>query len=166
MTAQAIAARTLAPSAGQVYRVIGDLVTFKAVGDETGGAYSLFETCTAPHLGTPPHLHHYEDESFYILEGTYGFQIGDEQVVLGPGGYAFAPRGTPHAYRNIGETPARMLIMETPGGIHERFFTEVGDLVTDPADAQAPAGPSDLGRIIAAAAKYGIELLLPGVPVD
>lgn len=161
MTAAAIEVRTMAPGAGQVYRVIGDLVTFKAVGAQTGGAYSLFETLTAPQLGTPPHLQLYEDESFYVLEGTYGFQIGDEQVVIGPGGYAFVPRGTPHAYRNIGEAPGRMLIMETPGGIHEQFFMEAGDLVADPAGAQDSAGPPNLGKIMAAAAKYGIELLLP-----
>jgi len=139
----------------QQVRVITDVVTFKITGAETNGAYSLFETQTQPQGGTPPHTQQYEDEAFYILEGTYTFLIGDRQVEAQPGAFAFAPRGTVHAYTNTGDAPARMLIMVTPGGIHEQFFLEAGDPVT------APAGPPDFARLGAAAAKYGITILPP-----
>lgn len=136
-------------------RVISDVVSFIITGAETNGAYALFETVTQPGGGTPPHTQAHEDEAFYILEGRYSFLVGDQQVEVGPGGYAFVPRGTVHAYTNSGEAPARMLILVAPGGLHEQFFREAGD----PADA--PAGAPDFARLGAAAAKYGITILPP-----
>ena len=161
MTAQSLLPRVVAGSQGTAYRVVADIVTFKAVAEETGGAYSLFETSTPPGMGSPPHLQRYEDESFFVLEGTYTFLVGDEQRELGSGGYAFVPRGTVHAYTNSGATPARLLIMVTPGGIHEQFFQEAGEALADPANPPAPSGPPNVPQLIAIAAKYGIEILPP-----
>ncbi len=160
MTAPALAPRHLAPTEGRTVRVIADLVTFKALAADTGGAYSLFETTTLPQGGTPPHRQHYEEEAFFVLEGTYTFRIGDETVALGPGGFAFVPRGTIHAFTNTGSGPARMLILVTPGGIHEQFFAEIGEPIADPA-APPPAGPPDVEKLLAVAAKYGVEILPP-----
>lgn len=161
MSVQPLLPRVVASSQGPAYRVVADIVTFKAIAEETGGAYSLFETATLPGMGVPPHLQRYEDESFVVLEGTYTFQVGDEQRELGPGSYAFVPRGTVHAYTNSGATPARMLIMVTPGGIHEQFFVEAGKPLADPADPPAPSGPPDVPQLIAIAAKHGIDILPP-----
>ncbi len=136
-------------------RVITDIVSFIITGAETNGAYALFETVTVPQGGTPPHTQAYEDEAFYILEGSYTFLIGDRQVEAQPGAFAFVPRGTVHAYTNTGDTPARMLILVAPGGLHEQFFREAGDPVSD------PVGPPDIPRLVAAAAKYGITILPP-----
>lgn len=146
----------VAPGAGaQQRRVIADVVTFKITGAETNGAYALFETVTQPQGGTPPHIQEYEDEAFFILEGNYRFLIGDRELDAPAGAYAFVPRGTVHAFTNVGEAPARMLILVTPGGMHEHFFEEAGD------PASAPAGPPDFARLGAAAAKYGITILPP-----
>ena len=161
MTAATTAPRHVAPGAGDTYRVIGDLVTFKAVGAETGGAYSLFEGCNAPGSGVPPHVERYEDETFYVLEGSYAFMLDGQMLELGPGGYAFVPRGTVHAFTNTGSTAGRVLTMLTPGGIHEQFFAELGDLVTDPSAVPGLDGPPDVQRIVAVAAKYGIDILPP-----
>lgn len=147
----------VAPGSGTTVRVIADHVTTKAVAADTGGAYSLFETRTAPGQGTPPHRQRHEEESFYVLEGTYAFLIGDRSVEVGAGGYAFVPRGTIHAFTNVGDVPARMLILVTPGGLHEQFFVELGE----PVDAPLPAGPPDVERIVAVAEKYGMEILPP-----
>lgn len=146
---------TVSPGAGKTVRVVTDLVTFKASAADTGGAYSLFETRTAPGQGTPPHRQLLEEETFYVLEGTYAFLVGDETRELGPGGIAFIPRTTVHAYTNVGADTARMIILATPGGIHERFFAEVGEPV------DAPAGPIDVEKLVSVAAKYGIEILPP-----
>lgn len=163
MVSQTAAPRYIesASDAGRTYRVISDIVTILATGEETGGAYTLFETRTLPGQGTPPHFQKHEDESFYILEGNYAFQIGDESVVLGPGGYAFVPRGTVHAFRNTGDGLARMLVSTTPGGYHENFFAEAGDPVADPASPGPPAGPPDFERLMAAAKRWGVEVLPP-----
>ena len=61
----------VAPGARQIMRVLGNLVTFKALAADTGGAYTLVETRTAPGQGMRPHLQHYDDEAFLVLEGTY-----------------------------------------------------------------------------------------------
>src|SRR5262249_21389991 len=69
----------------------------------------------------------------YVLEGSYVFRIGDETVVLETGDLAFVRRGTPHAYWNIQPLPVRMLVLVTPGGIHERFLASIGEPVEPPA---------------------------------
>ena len=58
-------------------RVMGVLVTCKLPSQMTGGAYALFEETTQPGDGPPPHIHHREDESFYVLEGEYEFLSGE-----------------------------------------------------------------------------------------
>ena len=157
MTTTTLSPRTVAPGGGETVRVITDLITTKALAADTGGAYSLFETVTQPGQGSPPHFQRREEETFYILAGTYTFLLGERTIELAAGGYAFAPRGTVHAFTNTGDTPARMLILVTPGGIHENFFAELGESP----DAPPPAGGPDVGRIVAVGAKYDVEILPP-----
>jgi quercetin dioxygenase-like cupin family protein len=156
-----IMARQLAAHTGQLFRVLGDLVAVKAAAVDTGGAYALFEARTAPGAGMPRQVRRYDDAAFVVLEGAYVVDVGDRTVGLGPGDYAFAPRGTAHAYTNVGAAPARLLILVSPGGIHEQFVAEVGALVGDGAARPGPAGPADIARVVAAAEKYGIEFLPP-----
>lgn len=153
--------RTITASEGPTYRVVSDLVTFKAIAEDTGGAYSLFETLTPVGQGAPPHRQRFEDEAFFVLDGVYTFLVGDQHVELTAGGYAFVPRETVHAYTNSGTTPARMLILVSPGGIHEQFFAEAGEWIADRARLTQPATPPDLPRLLTTAAKYGIEILTP-----
>lgn len=161
MIEQQLAPRVLPRGDGPTYRVVTDLVTFIATGQDTGGAYSLFETRTQPGGGVPTHLQHQEDESFYVLEGSYRFELDGDAVVVNAGGYVMVPRGTPHSFHNAGDTDARMLVQTVPGGYHEHFFAEAGDAVVDAANPGEPAGPPDIERIVAAGARYGIEFQLP-----
>lgn len=161
MTEKTLAAIVYQRKTGETYRVVLDIVTFVAKAVDTGGAYSLFETTTPPGAGAPPHLQHLEEESFYVLEGEYTFLVGNEQRVLCAGDQAFIPRETVHAYTNTGSTPARMLIMTTPGGIHEKFFAEAGEPITDAANPPEPKGPPDIPHLLAVAPKYGIDILPP-----
>jgi quercetin dioxygenase-like cupin family protein len=140
-------------SAGEGHRkrVITELMTIKATGGDTGGAYSLFETETPPSGGFPLHAHRYDDETFYILEGSYSFYLDDRQVELDAGAYVFVPRGTMHGYVNAGSGFARMLVLVTPGGIHEKFLDEIGD------SADRPAWQPDMARVLAVAPKYGVD---------
>lgn len=147
-----------APGAGQTLRVLGDLVTLKAVAADTRGAYALFEVRTAPGQGMPPHRQCYEDEALFVLEGTYAVQIGARIVELGPGDYAFVPREMPHAYTNAGPAPGRLLVLVSPGGIHEQFLAEIGAR-TDGVAGPAPPDPADIAPIARAAEKYGVEFL-------
>lgn len=137
---------------GRQLRVITDLVTIKATERDTGETFCLFERETPPEGGVPTHTQRYEDETFYVLEGRYAFLIGEQLTELGPGGYAYVPRGTPHGYTNIGDAAARLLVFVTPGGVQEQFVDEIGD---DPA---RPAWQPNMAKVLAVAAKYGVEL--------
>ena len=153
-----VAPRHVAASGGRTVRVMGNRVTNKAVAAETGGAYSLFEAVVEPGSGAPPHYERYEDETLWILEGTFGLRLRDETLELGPGGYAFVPRGTLHALTNVGRGPGRLLLLVTPGGLCEKYFDEMGGARGVP---HALDGPDNSERAGAIAAKYGIELLFP-----
>jgi mannose-6-phosphate isomerase-like protein (cupin superfamily) len=130
----------------------GETVILKAVSTDTDGAYTFIEVIDEPQAGPPLHLHRREDESFYILEGTFAFQIGDCTLTATAGWFMTAPKGTAHAYKNIGSTPARMLTLFVPAGI-ENFFEDLSKLTA--------AGTLDIDHIVAVSAKQGIEVVSP-----
>jgi len=147
-------------------RVYGELVVYKTKSERTGGAYSLFEVVTQPGDGPPPHVQHREDESFYVLEGEYEFLFEGRTLGAGTGSLIYVARGTLHAHRNVGEGVGRMLVSQTPGGSHERFFEEIGEERRDVATTPVSKDSQETERIARIAAEYGIEMLLPGRSYD
>ena len=91
--------------------------------EESGGRVSVIETAPGPGAGPPLH-HHDFDEAFYVIEGALTFRLRDETVIAGPGDLVFAPRGVPHTFANLGDGPARQLIVCTPAGF-ERYFARI-----------------------------------------
>lgn len=151
----------VAPQQGQTVHLFGNLLTFVMRGVDTGMRFSMVEAYTAPGAGSPPHLHHDDEESFYVLEGEYRIVVGEEERICGPGTITRVAKGVPHAFANAGDTPARMMILNWPADHHERFFMTVGDAV--PAGSRefpAPKAP-DFTAVAAAAQASGIELLPP-----
>jgi quercetin dioxygenase-like cupin family protein len=142
--------------------VFGELVMCKVTSHQTGGAYSLFEVVTRPGSGPPPHVQHREDEAFYVLEGKYEFLVEGCAINAGVGSLIYVPKGNLHAYKNVGETPGRMLVSQTPGGLHERFFEKIGEDTKDRHTPPVLEDPPDRGRIAKIAAEYGIEMLSAG----
>jgi quercetin dioxygenase-like cupin family protein len=141
--------------------VLGELVTYKITSYQTGGAYSLFEVTAQPGAGPPPHVHHREDESFYVLEGEYEFLSGEETFQVGAGSLLYIPKGTLHAHKNVGEGEGRMLVAQTPGRLYEYFFDEVGKPVDDEEGPLVFEDQPEVCRIVKVAAKYGIEIPMP-----
>jgi mannose-6-phosphate isomerase-like protein (cupin superfamily) len=141
--------------------VMGVLATSKIPSHKTGGAYALFEVATQPGSGPPPHIHHREDESFYVIEGDYEFLIGRETLRVGAGTLLYAPKGTLHAHKNVGEDVGRLLVTQTPGGLYERFFEKVGKPVGGEAGPPAEETRLNSERIAAIGVEYGIEIPLP-----
>ena len=85
--------------------------------NESGdGVYSLIHLTAPPQFETPYHLHHAEDEAFYVLEGELTVIRDGEQIVAGPGSYIFLPRGAPHGFRTSSDKDSRVLIHAIPGG--------------------------------------------------
>jgi glyoxylate utilization-related uncharacterized protein len=105
-------------------------------------------------LASPYHVHHNEDEAFYVLEGQVAFVCDGKWLMAGPGTYVYGPREIPHGFKVIGTTPARMLLLGAPAGF-ERFVREL----SAPVDA-VPA-PPDVAILVATAAKYGVDILGP-----
>lgn len=149
------------PNSGQTVHLFGNLLTFLLRGADTGMRFSMVEAYTAPGAGSPPHLHHDDEESFYVLEGTYEITLGDERRACGPGSVTHVAKGVPHAFANVGTAPARMLILNWPADHHERFFKMVGETV-EPGSRTFPAPKEpDFAAIALAAQAAGIELLMP-----
>src|ERR1700676_98266 len=112
------ATKFIPPGDGPVLDVLGiDLVTCKVVGADTGGQYAVFETVTRPGAGTPPHVHRREEETFYVLEGEFEFNVAGETIRAGKGAMLVGRKGVPHWFRNVGSTPAKVLIVVHPAGI-------------------------------------------------
>ncbi len=147
---------------GTALWVFGGLVTFHALGEETGGSFTLLEENTSPQSAAFPHVHHEEDQAFYILEGDHEFVCDGETFMTKPGSYVYVPRGTVHWFTNVGMTPGRILVISTPAGGTERFFFEVGEPATDrsspPPTSRGPESMKDIARLKEIAQKHGSDI--------
>jgi quercetin dioxygenase-like cupin family protein len=148
---------------GKTVWVVGtDLVTFKATGEETGGAFALFDSLVLPGGGPPPHVHTREAESFYVLEGEFEFLDGERWIQASAGSFVHVPKGCLHTLKNAGEDVGRLLTLVVPAGLDE-FFEEVGAPGTD-ISTPPPFGPREIGSLLETAGRYGIEI--PPPPED
>lgn len=121
---------------GELVDIGGLGVHFKVWGEQTAGGLSIVEHPMEPGRLVPAHVHHAEDELSYVLEGTFGVRIGDEEATVGPGSYVYKPRGVPHTFWNPGPAPARLIEIISPAGF-ERFFEQLGEI------ARTATGPED-----------------------
>ena len=154
----AMRGRHVAARAGERIWFTQNLMTFKATAETTGGAYALMEAVAPAASGPPLHVHHREDESFWILEGAVTVRCGDETFTARPGSYVFLPRDVPHTFVVEGDAPARMLSMATPGGL-EGYFATVGRPAEN--DGLPPAAPLDVAALARVGEEYDIEILGP-----
>ena len=142
----------LGPAEGAALSVLGTTYTIKVISAQTAGAFSLIEAVSPPQSGVPPHIHHREQETFYILEGAMEVQCAGKTFTAAKGATVVLPQGVPHSYRNPGAVPAKYLVLVQPAGF-EGFFAEAAKL---PADR-----PPDLAQLAAIGQKFGLELLPP-----
>jgi quercetin dioxygenase-like cupin family protein len=144
--------------AGETLGFFGSRTWIKATGAQTGGAFGLVEQLMPPGVESPWHCHHLEDESFYVVEGAVSFLCGEERIEAGPGSFVFGPRGIPHGFRVRGETPARMLLLAAPAGF-EQFVLALSEPA--PESGFPAAGPPDMEKLMALAARHHIDILGP-----
>jgi quercetin dioxygenase-like cupin family protein len=151
--------RSLSDTEGAAYWFLNGLNIVKATSESTGGAFALVHHTTRPGQATPYHLHHIEDEAFYVLDGEFTFICDGNKTVLGPGGYIFLPRKIPHGIRCTGTTPSTMLVLAMPGTGFVGMMTEMAE----PAKERVlplPA-PPDIEKLTMVCAKYQIDILGP-----
>ncbi len=121
---------------GEGVRIEGRSTTIvKAGGNDCDGQLSVYETVLpVGNTGPPLHLHRRTAETFFVLDGTFEFTLGEERAVLEPGFFALVPPGLTHTFANDGETEARCLTVAGPAGVEE-FIREA--LPANPADLTA-----------------------------
>ncbi len=128
-------------------------IAFKVVPEDSSGLLVLENSFHAPG-GPARHLHFDQDEWFYVVEGTFSFEVGQEQVTLHPGDSLLAPRKVPHVWAFVGSVKGRILVAFQPAGSMEAFFREVTK-----ANAMPPQDPA-LWRA------HGMELLGPPLSLE
>jgi mannose-6-phosphate isomerase-like protein (cupin superfamily) len=139
-------------------------MTIKLRAVDTAGAFGLAEAWAPAGSGPPLHVHHREDELFWILSGHLTIRCGDREFSAGPGACALLPRDVPHTFRVAGDEPAHLLILISPGG-GEEFFAAAGDPAGGP--GLPPAAPPDMAAAVAVAAQFGMDILGPPMgPTD
>jgi quercetin dioxygenase-like cupin family protein len=162
MTQEAIPAQGLQPVAvakdeGEARWWFSSLAVIKATAADTGGQMTIIEVTEPPGVEGPLHVHHWEDEGFWLLEGDATFEVGDTTIEAHAGDYVFGPRDIPHRY-SVGAAGCRMLFIMTPGG-----FENLVTAMSEPAGGRTLPPPSDQEpdweRVAAIAKAHGAELL-------
>lgn len=139
----------VAPGEEKIMRAFGAEMTFYLTGEHTGGRYMLATITAPPGQGPPPHYHENEDECFIVQEGRMSFFIAGQWHEVTPGTIVFAPKLSVHTLKNVGDTPARILVSASPAGF-EIFFARCEK------EFQKQGGP-DMARIAEISAEHGIH---------
>ena len=126
-------------------------------GGDAGGRFGLIEHPIGPRgLACPLHLHTREDEYSFVLEGRWGFQLGDRVVYAEPGDLVYKPRDVWHSFWNASDEPARLLEIISPSGF-EHYFVELAGLL-------AAGVGRDSEEYTALSGRYGLQMDFASVP--
>jgi quercetin dioxygenase-like cupin family protein len=123
--------------------------------DSNGGLYAV-EGNKVGKGGPPRHVHHEQDEWFYVIEGEFRFEIGDDKFTARPGDSLFAPRKIPHAWALVGDRPGTLLTAVSPAGTFEAFIHDTTNQATPPT-------PEEMAKAFAA---HGMTVVGPPLEVD
>ena len=144
---------------------LGSLAQVKTTVEDSGGQWGAIVVTGQPGYAPPAHIHHREDESFYVLEGALQFTAGEKDFKAIPGTFVFAPMGIAHSFVVISDEPARWLLIHGPTGDFHRFIQEVGGLAADPIWPPQASLP-DPATVRKIALKHYIEPLAPTADVN
>ncbi len=162
-TGQMAALNPLAVSSdeGEARWWFGTLAVIKTTAAETGGQLTIIDVTNPPGFEAPLHVHHRDDEGFWILEGEVTFEVGDQTIEASAGDYVFGPRGIPHRF-TVGDRGCRMLFILVPAGIEDvlRATSEPALSRTLPPPPEAEPTAEEIGRLKAIVSDHGYELLV------
>ena len=139
---------------GKALSLRGTEVAYKAEGDRPGGGPTFLEFTAAPGFSTGDHVHSRIEEIFYVVEGQFQIRAGDRMLRAGPGDFVLVPPGVPHGFGNPDGGPAKMVLLISPAGVHERYFEELAELLAKP-------GPADIRAIAELRKRYDTEQVSP-----
>ena len=129
-------------------------VFFKVSTEDSHGSLLVVEMTHHAKGGPGRHFHYDQEEWFYIVEGEYVFEVGQERIRLKPGDSVFGPRKVPHVWAFVGDQPGRILFVFTPAGQMEAFFREPGKT-----DKRPPQDPAYFRA-------YGMEMVGPPLAIE
>jgi quercetin dioxygenase-like cupin family protein len=140
---------------GRTINVLGVTHIYKAMATDTAGSLSMWEDVVPPGTGVPPHVHEREDEAFYVLSGEIQVEFEGESAPrrVGPGGFFYGARHMRHAYRNVSDQPARMLVLCTRSCGLDQMFAEL--------ESATAGGMPEIEELAAITAKYGVTIEPP-----
>ena len=138
---------------GGPIRFIGKEMWVKLAGGDLPGSITVMEDVSPPHHGPPLHAHSFE-EWFYILEGSFLFELAGVPFSVGVGDFVHARSNEPHVFQNTSDKNARMLLIAKPGGL-ENYFTELAERTMN--------DPTNVAAISKISVRYGITLLGPPI---
>ncbi len=139
----------------------GDVYTILASSAETDGDYIALEALVPPDGGPPPHIHHDQIETFYILEGEMEIMVGDKIHEAQAGDFVHISKGTPHRFLNRSKTTTKMIFTFVPAGDIEEFFRESFKETTDRNAPLEPLTEEFIQRMLASSERHDIEILPP-----
>ena len=143
---------------GDAYDFLSTLSIVKATAAATGNALGVVEMRLPAGFSPPPHIHHNEDEAFYLLSGRVEAQIGDQTIPAEQGAFLWLPRNVLHGFTVSADGPCSILTITTPAGF-DAFVAEVGTATTS-VELPEPSEP-DIPRLVEIAARHGIEFPPP-----
>lgn len=126
--------------------------TFKVATQDTQSALFMMEQHSTQPGGPPLHLHHDQDEFWYVLAGEYIVQVGSDRYRAQTGDCVLGPREVPHAWAFVGKSPGRLLVGFTPAGRMQEYF-------------ERPRQPGVYVTDAALYHQYGMELLGPPLSI-
>jgi len=138
---------------GKALSLRGTQVAYKAEGERPGGGPTFLEFTAAPGFNTGDHVHSRIEEIFYVVEGEFQIRAGDRMLRAGPGDFVLVPPGVPHGF-GPADGPAKMVLLISPAGVHERYFEELAELLAKP-------GPPDIQAIGELRKRYDTEQVSP-----
>lgn len=152
---------TVRSGQGEARWWFGGLAEIKATAADTGGQMSIVEVTEHPGAEAPLHVHHRDDEGFWILEGDVTLYVGDKAIHASAGDYVFGPRDIPHRF-TVGPRGCRMLFIMVPGGFEElvRATSEPAPRRTLPPPSDEEPSPEVIEGLKATVKELGYELLV------
>lgn len=108
--------------------IMGGHFGCKVSSKDTDGDLLIYDTIRYDKGGPAFHVHHSQDEWFYVIKGDFLVKVGEETFTLKPGDSAFAPRTVPHAFAKTSEGEGQLLVLFQPAGLMEAFFKEMSKL--------------------------------------
>jgi quercetin dioxygenase-like cupin family protein len=160
-TTQTLQPQAVRKGEGEARWWFGALAEIKASAADTGGQMTIIEVTEHPGAEAPLHVHHRDDEGFWILEGDVTFEVGDETIEASAGDYVFGPRGIPHSF-TVGDRGCRMLFILVPGGIEDviRATSEPAQTRTLPPQTEEEPTAEEMEGLRAVVKEHGYELLV------